>query len=268
MASEIKESGVMKNLKKYKADLDRLVSEGDVLLLTMTFECTPEGKRTLADKKIISKFPLFEDKYQSWYSESLVVVKQLLPDRLTDFISYYEIPKNRKEITKSTYVIADYLQKIQFKNLLDEIVVSKSFAISKFQQQLNILKAVQARFESSLFDIQQLVQADLFDDELAAAKMLNKNKFVRAAGAIAGVVLEKHLDQVLKNHNLICKKDTISPLNDALKAGNVYDIPTFRKIQHLGDIRNLCDHNSKREPTQEEVEEMINGVDSIIKTVF
>ena len=76
-------------------------------------------------------------------------------------------------------------------------------AIPKCQQQLNILKAVQARFESSLFDIKQLVQADLFDDELAAAKMLNKNKFVRAAGAIAGVVLEKHLDQVLKNHNLI-----------------------------------------------------------------
>lgn len=258
----------MNNLEKYKKDLTRLVCDGEFLLLTMKFECSPAEKRSPTDKKIISQLPLFEDKYQSWYSESLVVIKQLLPDRLTDFISYYEIPKNRKEITKSTYVIADYLQKIQFKNLLDEIVVSKSFAISKFQQQLNILKAVQARFESSLFDIQQLVQADLFDDELAAAKMLNKNKFVRAAGAIAGVVLEKHLDQVLKNHNLICKKDTISPLNDALKAGNVYDIPTFRKIQHLGDIRNLCDHNSKREPTQEEVEEMINGVDSIIKTVF
>lgn len=258
----------MNNLEKYKKDLTRLVCDGEFLLLTMKFEYSPAEKRSPTDKKIISQLPLFEDKYQSWYSESLVVVKQLLPDRLTDFISYYEIPKNRKEITKSTYVIADYLQKIQFKNLLDEIVVSKSFAISKFQQQLNILKAVQSRFESSLFDIQQLVQADLFDNELAAAKMLNKNKFVRAAGAVAGVVLEKHLGQVLKNHNLTSKKDTISPLNEALKAGNVYDLPTFRKIQHLGDIRNLCDHDSKREPTQEDVDEMINGVDSIIKTVF
>ena len=157
----------MNNLEKYKKDLTRLVCDGEFLLLTMKFECSPAEKRSPTDKKIISQLPLFEDKYQSWYSESLVVIKQLLPDRLTDFISYYEIPKNRKEITKSTYVIADYLQKIQFKNLLDEIVVSKSFAISKFQQQLNILKAVQARFESSLFDIQQLVQADLFDDELA-----------------------------------------------------------------------------------------------------
>ena len=258
----------MNNLEKYKKDLTRLVCDGEFLLLTMKFECTPAEKRSPTDKKIISQLPLFEDKYQSWYSESLVVIKQLLPDRLTDFISYYEIPKNRKELTKSTYVIADYLQKIQLVNVLNEVIVSKSFAIPKFQQQLNILKAVQSRFESSLFDIQQLVQADLFDDELAAAKMLNKNKFVRAAGAVAGVVLEKHLSQVLKNHNLISKKDTISWLNDALKAGNVYDIPTFRKIQHLGDIRNLCDHDSKREPAQEEVDEMINGVDSIIKTVF
>ena len=119
-----------------------------------------------------------------------------------------------------------------------------------------------------MFDIQQFVQADLFDNELDAARLLNKNKFMRAAGAMAGVVLERHLSQVLKNHNLTCKKDTISPLNDALKAGNVYDLIIFRKIQHLGDIRNLCDHDSKREPTQEDVEEMIKGVDSIIKTVF
>ena len=48
----------------------------------------------------------------------------------------------------------------------------------------------------------------------------------------------------------------------------MYDLIIFRKIQHLGDIRNLCDHDSKREPTQEDVEEMIKGFDSIIKTVF
>lgn len=39
-------------------------------------------------------------------------------------------------------------------------------------------------------------------------------------------------------------------------------------IQHLGDIRNLCDHNKDREPTKEEVEELINGIDQIIKTNF
>ena len=41
--------------------------------------------------------------------------------------------------------------------------------IPQFDQQLAILGAVRARFESSLFDIRQLVQADLFDSELDAA---------------------------------------------------------------------------------------------------
>lgn len=267
----------MNNIEKYKIDMASLISKGDLLYQSMRYECFPENfkaeilqvlKKEDLFKTFVSKLPSFRNEFQAWYSESLVIIKQLLPDRLEDFISYYQIPKNRKELKRVNYVIADYLQHIQYKNMLGEVVVDKSFAISKFEQQLEILKSVQKRFESSLFDIQQLVQADLFDDELDAAKLLNKNKFMRAAGAMAGVVLERHLSQVLKNHNLTCKKDTISPLNDALKLGNVYDLPTFRKIQHLGDIRNLCDHDSKREPTQEEVDELINGVDSIIKTVF
>ena len=266
----------MNNLEKYKKDLENLIKQGGLLHNAMQYECYPKQfvnqvSEALKEKETCSKFisnlPSFNKEYQTWYSESLVVIKQILPDRLPDFISYYEVPKNRKELKCVNYTIADYLQNLKATSF-GEVIVDKSAAINKFYQQLEILKSVQRRFESSLFDIQQLVQADLFDDELAAAKMLNNNKFMRAAGAVAGVVLEKHLKQILKNHNLTCKKDTISPLNDALKAGNVYDIPTFRKIQHLGDIRNLCDHDSKREPTQEEVDEMINGVDSIIKMVF
>lgn len=253
----------MTNLEKYKNDLSRLISQGEALYKAIYNECEPIDRREQNKNDLC-----FCTGYQPWYSESLIVIKQLLPDRLNDFKSYYELPSHRKKITSQNYQIKDYLDALENPEFFDLDSFEEKNAIPKFQQQLNILKAVQARFESSLFDIQQLVQADLFDNELEAAKMLNKNKFVRAAGAIAGVVLEKHLGQVLKNHNLTCKKDTISPLNDALKAGDVYDIPTFRKIQHLGDIRNLCDHDSKREPTQEDVDEMINGVDYIIKTVF
>lgn len=253
----------MKNLERYKKDLNELILQGESLYKAICDECEPVEHRRQSDN-----LPCFCIGYQSWYSESLVVIKQLLPERFDDFKSYYGVPANRKKITSQNYQIKDYLDALENPMFFEMDCFEQKNAIPKFQQQLEILKSVQRRFESSLFDIQQLVQADLFDDELAAAKMLNENKFMRAAGAVAGVVLEKHLKQILKNHNLTSKKDTISPLNDALKAGNVYDIPTFRKIQHLGDIRNLCDHDSKREPTREEVDEMINGVDSIIKMVF
>lgn len=37
---------------------------------------------------------------------------------------------------------------------------------------------------------------------------------------------------------------------------------------NLGDIRNLCDHNKDRDPKKEEVEDLISGVEAIIKTVY
>lgn len=140
----------------------------------------------------------------------------------------------------------------------------------RFNTQLAILKAASRRFESSLLDIRQLVQADLLDSELEEAGELVKHGFLRAAGAVAGVVLEKHLGQIAYNHDIqIRKKDpNIGDLNDLLKTNNVYDIATWRSIQRLGDLRNLCDHNKSREVTKIEVEELISGVEKVTKTLF
>ena len=143
-------------------------------------------------------------------------------------------------------------------------------AVPLFRQQVAIVEAIRSRFESSLFDIRQLAQADLFDSELEAASELLKNKFLRAAGVVAGVVLEKHLAQVCDNHKIaVTKKNpTISDLNDLLKNANVFDVPQWRSVQFLADIRNLCGHDRKTEPTAEQVKDLIAGVAKITKTIF
>lgn len=269
----------MNNIEKYKIDLRLLIDKGDRLDTSMKYQCYPEViekqiKAALKDdkqtKEYISKILHFNKEYQSWYSESLVLIKQLLPDRLTDFVKLFEKPRTRKSIEYGNYVIEDFLQNLTVTKSYGEKKVGPEGAIKQFEQQLNILKSIERRFESSLFDIRQLVQADLFDSELDAARELNKKGFSRGAGAVAGVVLEKHLAQVQLNHNLkMAKKNpSISDINDNLKSSEVYDTPTWRKVQHLGDVRNLCDHSKDREPKKEEVEEMISGVESIIKTVY
>jgi hypothetical protein len=63
-------------------------------------------------------------------------------------------------------------------------------AQNPMQQQVEIVRAAKARFESSLFDIKGMAQADLFDNELDASAELNKNGLMRGAGAVAGFVLE------------------------------------------------------------------------------
>ena len=120
------------------------------------------------------------------------------------------------------------------------------------------MKAAEKRFDSSLFEIRQLVQADLFDSEIDAARELLKNKFVRAAGAIAGVVLEKHLTQVCEDHGLEIQKKhpALSDLNELLKANSVIDVLQWRFISMLADIRNLCDHNKAKEPTEQQVTDL------------
>jgi len=266
------------NLDRYKQGLDSLIRAGEQLELAMQKECVPEQfirelKKAFGDRTsdILKALPKFHEAYQPWYSEAKVLVKQLLPDRLSDFVRHYEKPKPRKDITYENYRIEDYLQGLNITRGFErEKVVGPDAAIPQFRQQLAILKSVKARFESSLFDIRQLVQADLFDSELDAAEELAKKKFMRAAGALAGVVLERHLAQACDNHAIkLTKKDpTISELNDALMKSGGVDTPQWRFVQHLADIRNLCDHNKKSEPTGEQVNDLVAGVKKITKTIF
>lgn len=269
---------MISNLERYKKDLNALIARGEKLHLAIQRECQPVKFDHIVKQKYgeksedyLNEIPSFSEEYQSWYSETLVLVKQLLPDRLSDFIRFYEKPKPRKDITYESYRIEDYFQKLTITHgLYKEKVVGPDAAIPLFRQQLAILNAIKARFESSLFDIRQLVQADLFDSELSAAKELSKYKFTRAAGALAGVVLERHLVQVCENHSIKITKKTpsIGDLNDALKEADVIDVPDWRFIQHLADIRNICDHDKKIEPTTDQVDDLMAGVMKVIKTLF
>lgn len=264
------------NLERYRKDIAKLIKQGERLLTAFQAEyfsqqfdeaCRKAHKDPDAVRVALGDF---SNGYQGWYSEAKAVVKQLLPDRLDDFVRHYEKPKSRKEVTFENYRIDDALQGLVVTRYADKSpVAGPTSALPHFEQQRSILAAVNARLESSLFDIRQLVQADLFDSDLDAARELVTKGFIRAAGALAGVVLEKHLGQVADNHNIKSKKShpTISEFNDLLKNGGVLDIPEWRRVQRLGDLRNLCDHNN-REPGKTEIEELIDGVDKLVKTLF
>lgn len=262
------------NLDRYKADLDRLIWLADDMLLDLHFqEIEGNGKLNAEHEELKKKLSgAFQRHYQKWYTESLAVVRQLIPDRLAEFEDLYKGDGRRKEVNAVTYNIQDWLMGVR---AAEDYTGEKRFndfaaASMRMDTQAKILKSAAQRFESSLFDIRQLVQADLFDSELDAARELLKHKFLRAAGAIAGVVVEKHLAQVAANHQVVIRKQhpTIADLNDPLKAAGVIDTPLWRNIQRLADLRNLCDHSKNREPTSDEVGELIDGVDKLVKTLF
>ena len=265
------------NLDRFEKDIDSLLERGDQLNIAMFLEVS--GKEKFREdiikiqgeeraEEMLKEIPKFKEDYQAWYSECIVLIKQVLPDRIGDFADHYETQRARKVLDAGTYRIKDLLQGISGSRG-GEVVFGQSAAFPHFTQQLAILKAAKARFKSSLFEIRQLVQADLFDSEIESARHLLKYKFLRAAGAIAGVVLEKHLRQVCYDHSVkITKKNpTIGDLDELLKAASVIDVPQWRHVTLLGDIRNICDHNKQKEPTEQQVGDLVDGTDKVLKTI-
>jgi hypothetical protein len=221
--------------------------------------------KSLQDKKA-KQFPY---DYQSWYTRAIAAVAILAPDRLAEFRGYYEINPKRKSLGYGTYVIQDFIKGVVPSSYQYQNFDGEKQALISFFNQITILKAIEARVDSILGNIEGELYAELQDNEVTVARQLAKVS-LRAAGALIGVVIEGHLQKVAAVHgvNPTKKNPTISDLNDPLKVASVIDTPTWRKISYLADIRNICSHKKDTEPTPAQVEEMIQGAEWLTKNVF
>jgi len=211
----------------------------------------------------------FQHDYQRWYSKSLKVVETIASDRYAEFRGYYEVDPRRKSLGYGTYVIQDYMKGVAPNSYSHPDFDSREQTLKCFFNQLTILDSIAARADSILADIAGELYAEFQDDEIVAARQLTKIS-VRAAGALAGVLIEGHLQKVAQAHDVkIGKKNpTIADLNDPLKAASIIDVPVWRKISYLADLRNLCSHKKDSEPTKDQVEELIQGAEWLTKNVF
>jgi hypothetical protein len=160
---------------------------------------------------------------------------------------------------------------IKVQSKWDEQKVNEAYVcISKIEQQLGILESCVEVIDSKLKSIESALQSELFENELETAKIILKKSNVRVAGALAGITLEGHLKKVCQNHSLKITKahPTISDFNEELKKNNIIDVPKWRLIQRLGDIRNLSVHSKDRDPTKDEIEDLIIGCEKLIAELF
>lgn len=211
--------------------------------------------------------------YQQWYTEANFVIKQIIPDRLQEFKDQYESKTHSlkiEDITFINYTISDFLASVRITKNGKNRFNHKDVALMKFIRQTSILSSAREVLNSSLTDMQGMLQSELHDNELSKARELCKYKYIMPAGVIAGVVLEGHLSNVCLNNEIGITKNnpSLSDYNDSLKKENIVDVTNWRWIQRLGDIRNLCAHKKERMPTEDEVLELIDGVDKAIKTIY
>lgn len=199
--------------------------------------------------------------YQNYYTRALGLMRSLAPDRYSEFVACYEPDPKRKIVSPRTFAIRDYLTGLSY----GDGKTITSFA-NLIQLQIALVEAVLTTLDKRIVSIEAVLQASLFDHEIDVAQELLSKGHLRAAGAVAGVVLESHLNVYSKSKSIVQRKKapSVADYNDALKEAGAIDVPRWRAIQRLGDIRNLCVHAKDREPTRDEVQDLVIGTKKTI----
>jgi hypothetical protein len=249
----------MTSKEKLKKEITDCINDTAPILLYL------QGK---LKKELADKYSL-QHEYQKWYSKALKIVEFLGKDRFQEFKSYYEIDPKRKTMGYGNYYIQDYLKGVAPNRWNNPDFDTKEETLKNVYNQYTILVSINDRIDTILSDIHTSLLVELQDIEIETSKALLKVN-IRASGVIAGVVLESYLSSVVNNHEIKLSKrtPTLSDFNEALKNNSIIDTTVWRKISYLGDIRNICAHKKDIEPTKEQVEELITGVNWVTKNVF
>lgn len=248
-------------------EIKELVKEGGVIKQLFCYKKIPDaskGRPTFTAEFIsYAETKDFSGEYQKWYSKCLFILKIVEPQRLDDFESQYRPSKNRKQVDILNYTLYDAICGVtSFSHNVDP-----SRAYSKIVTQVDIIKSLELVVDEQIDRIENELQIDVFDQEIDSARELLKNKYYRSAGAVCGVILERHLKIMAAKVGIVFKKDpTLNDYNQELYKAGSLNSTQFKFISFLSDIRNKCDHAKTEEPAKEEIEKLIAGTDEVVKT--
>jgi hypothetical protein len=141
--------------------------------------------------------------------------------------------------------------------------------LAHFGQQLRILSSVRDGLEYVLADLHGVLYGNVENHVLAAVYTLSRHGHCRAAGALAGVLLEIHLAHVAAKYRVAMGAESpdITKLNAALKRGGMYDEELWSCIQRLGALRDVWVDASRCDPTIDELTAFIHEVQTVRQRV-
>ncbi len=263
--------------KEIKTQLNDLITEGRGVFYVLSFEYDKEyskDKRGAAQNflnGVAKKMEAPSKDYQVWYDKAYRMVRTFSPERLEEFEKLYtgdKSVKNSEYLDSITIGILHY-----FKGITKTAGIKQDdffeTALTCLAVQISILMAIKENFDNNLFNMESNIHYGIYESEMEIAEELQKQERFRVAGAIAGVILEVHLKNVVTNRGIPInsQKPGILDYNNILRSKNVYDKITAGLIKSCNDIRNKCVHPNKGEPTESDVSHIISTAERIIGEV-
>ncbi|MBN1694403.1 HEPN domain-containing protein [candidate division WOR-3 bacterium] len=144
--------------------------------------------------------------------------------------------------------------------------VVKFASVRNVEMGLSILDSLEEDIRDGyLFDIKNLVSAEVFDDFLEMAEHLLENKYKDPAASLSGAVLENCLKEIAENSNIKLKKrENLNSLNQKCADAELYNRIIQKKIQSWIEIRNYADHGEFSEYSKDDVKDMLRGIRQFI----
>ncbi|WMW23976.1 hypothetical protein RE474_07655 [Methanolobus sediminis] len=199
-------------------------------------------------------------KYEIWYEICRRIV--------LDYIGREETGKY--EAFSKEYVLIKNLILLGSKDRNQKDFLTNAF-IASFDTQINILCTIEPIIELTQNNYKKVISADLLYSEIDGAELLYNNDFIRPAGIIAGIVLERYLKTLCEFNEIeLTSKDTLYPMAQKLRASEKvpdFDLVMLKSIEHLGSLRNKCAH-PREEPKKQEVRELIDKTKKITFMAF
>ena len=235
-----------------RKQLDTLHQEGNALAEALA--------KDVEEKEV----PSFAAAYQRWYSRALPLIEEWAPDRYAEFQRYYRRDPKIQLHWYHDRVIQDYLCE-QGK---EDAVTSQQQALSAFTMQLTILKSIADRLEWMAPDTEDQAARGLQLEELEAARELIGID-ERAAGALAGAVLEVYLRKLAAKREVKLRKQKplTAELVEALKQAKVFDVPVWSQAAWLAEIHGRCLKEGEG-PTKLQVRDLVDGTRWLVANVF
>jgi hypothetical protein len=200
--------------------------------------------------------------YHTWYTSARVLLVQVASGMEKDFVRLYE--GSGRSVTSISEIeqmgISDALARWSW-------TPAQSVMVTKLNSQAGMIASLPKIIELHASNLRSLVAYDLMTDELAAAEHLVGTGYTRAAGAVASVVLERHLKLMCASRDIaVGDREMVGSLNQKLK--DQYSDPAdYKKVGWFSEIRAQCDHDKGKEPDTTAVTDLISGVKKFISTV-